>query len=312
MLDYIVYGKIIIDAIKLLDGRIVRDVLGGGGPQGAFGARLWSDSVGFLSCSGTDMPQGSIEMLKGIDVDLHGWVQFPDLPTTRGAMVYDENEYLTSKEELQIVFERLVHNIKEFISRPIPLPSTYRRPRVIHLITEYTKEEMVQSALELRRDGSLFSLEPLIDFRQWSNIEAIIDLLQHVDIVTPDWPSASGIAGSDKPKEVLSYWSKLGPQMVAVRHGHYGSYAWDRSHDEYWHIPPAPVDVIDPTGAGNAYGGGLCVGWDKSHDARTAACYGAVSAAFLVRMVGVPEMTPDLQSEAQKMLALALKLPRSL
>lgn len=307
MLDYIVYGKIIIDAIKLLDGRIVRDILGGGGPQGAFGARLWSDSVGFLSRSGTDIPQGNIVMLKNIDIDLQGWVQFPDLPTTRGAMVYDENEYLTSKEELQIDYERLVHNIREFISRPIPLPPTYKQPRVIHLITEYTEEEMVQSALELRQDGSLFSLEPLIDFRLWSNKDAIITLLQHVDIVTPDWPSASGIAGSDNPKQVLSYWSKLGPQMVAVRHGQYGSYAWDRSHGEYWHIPPVPVEAIDPTGAGNAYGGGLCVGWDKSHDARTAGCYGAVSAAFLVRMIGVPEMTRGLQTEAQKMLALALK-----
>jgi sugar/nucleoside kinase (ribokinase family) len=183
---------------------------------------------------------------------------------------------------------------------------------VIHLITEYTKEEMVQSALELRQDGSLFSLEPLIDFRQWSNKDAIITLLQHVDIVTPDWPSASGIAGSDNPKQVLSYWSKLGPQMVAVRHGQYGSYAWDRSHGKYWHIPPVSVEAIDPTGAGNAYGGGLCVGWDKSHDARTAGCYGAVSAAFLVRTIGVPEMTRGLQSEAQMMLALALKLAQPL
>jgi hypothetical protein len=55
MLDYIIYGKIIIDTIGLLDGSVVHNILGGGGPQGAFGARLWSDSVGILTRSGTDI-----------------------------------------------------------------------------------------------------------------------------------------------------------------------------------------------------------------------------------------------------------------
>ena len=53
--DFLVYGKIIIDDIKLQKtGQIQHGVLGGGGPQGAFGARVWADSVGFLSRSGTD------------------------------------------------------------------------------------------------------------------------------------------------------------------------------------------------------------------------------------------------------------------
>ena len=46
MVDYVVYGKIIIDDIRLKNGNIIRNQLGGCGPQGAFGARVWDASVG--------------------------------------------------------------------------------------------------------------------------------------------------------------------------------------------------------------------------------------------------------------------------
>ncbi len=54
MVDYVIYGKIIIDDIVVAGSRL-RSVLGGGGPQAAFGARLWNESVGFLSRSGGDL-----------------------------------------------------------------------------------------------------------------------------------------------------------------------------------------------------------------------------------------------------------------
>src|SRR5215213_10056835 len=100
---YVIYGKIIIDDIAVKgtpgdwgpglpgdsgqgtpgdrgQGDRVRSVLGGGGPQAAFGARLWSDSVGFLSRSGGDLAAAHIDTLHALDVDLAGWSQFPDIP----------------------------------------------------------------------------------------------------------------------------------------------------------------------------------------------------------------------------------------
>jgi hypothetical protein len=75
MLDYLIYGKIIIDDIRLANGQIVRGVIGGGGPQAAFGARLWSNSIGFLSRSGTDMSNDHVQTLQQLDIDLQGWQQ---------------------------------------------------------------------------------------------------------------------------------------------------------------------------------------------------------------------------------------------
>ncbi len=63
---------------------------------------------------------------------------------------------------------------------------------------------------------------------------------------------------------------------------------------------------MDPTGAGNSYGGGWLVGWTETCDARRAGCYGTVSASFLVERVGVPPITPALRQVARERLDYAL------
>jgi ribokinase len=110
----------------------------------------------------------------------------------------------------------------------------------------------------------------------------------------------------------MKFWSKLGARMVAVRHGEFGSYAWDRDHDRIYHIPATPVDVVDVTGAGNSYGGGLCFGWVETGDALKAACHGAVSAWFLVGRVGLPEITPRLRGQAAALYEQTLESARAL
>lgn len=302
-IDLLIYGKIIIDDIRLHSGEIFRGVLGGGGPQGLFGARLWHDSVGFLSRSGDDLEAEHVQTLQDLDVDLDGWQSYSDIPTPRGNMLYDENEYQDHNDERGGVLHTKRASWFNLLSQKLPIPEAYQRPQAIHLITEFHDEPMVQDALRMQSAGAVLSLEPIIDYRVWTNREEILELISQVDLVSPDWPSASGIAGSQEPLEVLRYWSKLGPKMVTVRHGRHGSYAWDDKNDIFWHIPAVPVNVVDPTGAGNSYGAGACVGWMKSQNAQVAATYGGISARFLVGRVGLPKMTAELHEQAENLLA---------
>ena len=91
-----------------------------------------------------------------MDADLSGWVQFPDIPTPHNVMRYDDDEYLigggliTSRED----WFRL-------LDRPIPLPAAYAKAKAIHLVTEFSAEPMVETALGLQERGAVFSLEPL-------------------------------------------------------------------------------------------------------------------------------------------------------
>jgi cytidine kinase len=306
MISYVIYGKIIIDDIRLLNGEIVQGVIGGGGPQAAFGARLWDTSVGILTRSGTDLAPKPKKSLKDLDIDLAGWICYPDLPTPHGVMAYDDNEYLIltgTFEERKQVFDEEMGAI---LSRVIPIPDHYRTPQVIHLITEFADEPMVHEALKMKEQGAIYSLEPLIDYRDWWNKEEMLAHFQKVDVVTPDWPSASGIADSDEPLTVLKYWSKLGPDLVAIRHGEHGSYVWDKFHDKMWHIPVLDVELFDPTGCGNAYGGGLCVGWERYQNARLAGSFGTVSASYMIESIGVIPVTETLAREANQRLQIVL------
>ena len=299
MIDYVVYGKIIIDDIRLLNGDMVYTVLGGGGPQAAFGARLWAPSVGILTRSGADVEQQPKMELENLGVDLHGWMKYEQIPTPHGLMAYDQDEYMIGRVDFETAKSRLMENMRILLSQVIPIPEDYQHPRVIHLVTEFTDEPMADEALKMKESGSIYSLEPIIDYINWTNRQKMLDYFPQVDVVTPDWPSASGIAGSDDPKEVLEYWTKLGCSAVAIRDGGRGSYVWDQRADKMWHVPIVKIKAIDPTGCGNSYGGGFCVGWDKYQSAREAACCGTVSASYLAQIVGVRAVTPELEKEAQ-------------
>lgn len=310
--DYVVYGKIIIDDIRLKSGEVVQGVMGGGGPQGAFGVRLWADKVGFMSRSGTDLEDHFVEDLRKLDIDLAGYVQYDEIRTPRSTMFYDENEYIDAGKREGPVMVVTREEFLELLNQRLTLPEHYTGPRAIHLITEFATEPMAQDALALREKGVVFSLEPIIDFREWSNKDEMLAIFPHVEIVTPDWPSASGMAKSDDPLTVMKYWTTLGARAVAVRHGRHGSYAWDREHDRIYHVPATPVEVVDVTGAGNSYGGGLCYGWVATSEARQAACYGAVSAWFLVGRVGLPSMHAELRTQAMTLLERTLDTVREL
>jgi sugar/nucleoside kinase (ribokinase family) len=308
MLDVVIYGKIIIDDIRLDDGSIARGLLGGGGPQAAFGARLWNDSVGLLSRAGTDLEGAHRSALAALGVDLNGVAYYQDAATMRARRVRDGwrvPQPQAAQGQPHAAQRREAAEPESWarlLSRPLELPAAYRRPRVVHLITEYADEPMVATALALRARGALLSLEPLIDIDRWTNREEIVALLPQVDLVTPDWPSASDIAGTDDPRRVLKHWSRLGSALVAVRHDEHGSYVWSRHDDRSWHIPAVPVHVADPTGAGNSYGGGLCAGWLRSGNAVQAGALAAVSASFMIEHVGMPSAPEQYQTVAQRRL----------
>jgi len=307
MIDYVIYGKIIIDSIKLLDSRVVENQLGGGGPQGAFGARLWSDSVGLVSRLGKEFPETARNSLDHLNINTEGIQIYPELDTLYGSMIYDEDDYLdTENRNTSHGLNRLHITLAKLLEKNILLPDSYIRPKVFHLISEYVHEDMMLQAVQMKNQGVILSFEPLIDYKLWTNKMAIIDFLPQADIVSPDWPSASGFAMADDPKEVLKWWSRSGPACVSVRNGRHGSYVWDREHDKFYHIPIYEVPRIDPTGCGNSYAGAFCVGWNKYREARIAGAMGTVAATFMVQRPGIAEILPNMEREAGDILEMVM------
>jgi sugar/nucleoside kinase (ribokinase family) len=297
----LIYGKIIIDSVRMRSGEVLHSSLGGGGPQAAFGMRLWHESVALLTRSGTDLDPALEQALRRLDLDLTGWVRYPDLPTPRGLVEYDEQE--------RMVAHGLMTNRDSWfrlLGQPLALSEQHRQAAGVHLITEFGREPFVDTALDLQRHGALLSLEPIFDEHSCPDRGALLDLARQADLITPDWLAANSLAGADEPVDVLRFWAALGPRAVAIRHGARGSYVWDGEQKHAWHIPALPVRAVDPTGAGNAYGGGWCVGWHHTHDARRAACYGTAAAAIMVSHQGTPDLDDATRQSAAELFELAL------
>lgn len=301
MRKLLVYGKIIVDNIRLRGGEIVPGNLGGGGPQAAFGARLWAGDVALLTRSGADLDPVHERTLRSLDLDLAGWTRHPDLPTPRGLQEYDENErmydhgILTSRDDWFAL-----------LARPIELSPRHRQAAGIHLVTEFGDEPMAAAALDLRRSGALMSVEPIFDDHSCPNRAVLLDFCRRADLVTPDWHSAVRMSGADDLAAVMRFWADLGPEAIAIRRGAVGSYVWDRQTGQAWHIPPLPVDVVDPTGAGNAYGGGWFAGWQQDRDARLAGCRATVAAALMVSHAGMPQLDSAARARAAELLEVAM------
>ena len=302
MSDLLVYGKVILDSLELPSGRVVSGLLGGGGPQGALGARFFWAKVGFLTRTGADLEDVHIEALQALNVDLAGWREFPRLRTPRLVISYDEDQNMMGPGGSPLPMMRWQGNWAELLSQNIPWPEAYQAAKGIHLITELPKEQMVHSALELRdRTGALISLEPLMDTRNWSNLDAMMKLVSRVDVVCPDLPSALAVSGGTDPAYAAGFWHELGPAYVAVRAGSQGSFLAGRGLKETLHIPAMDVQAKDPTGAGNAYSGGLAASLLTGVDLALAACNATAAAAVMLEAVGMPTFSYGLAKRVQNM-----------
>jgi len=95
-----------------------------------------------------------------------------------------------------------------------------------------------------------------------------------------------------------------GKGSVVIRSGQLGAYVKSRGTngiwvDAYWTESQEDAQhVVDVTGAGNSFLGGLAAGLTHTEgDVVEAALFGAVSASFAIEQEGLPSMTPNPESQ---------------
>ncbi len=125
MVDFVAFG-IILDDIVFPDGETRMGMLGGGGPQAAFGMRLWSESVGISARVGPDLPAAALEWLDQAGIDRQGLI-FNDLPTPRAWQVLEEDGRRTQVWRVpgEVIGRQLARSVDQ-------LPDQYRSARGFH------------------------------------------------------------------------------------------------------------------------------------------------------------------------------------
>jgi sugar/nucleoside kinase (ribokinase family) len=157
MVAYVAFG-LILDDVVYPDGATAMGVLGGGGPQTAFGMRLWSDSVGLVSGVGPDFPAAVEAWLDQSEIDRVG-LRRTQAPTLRAWQVLKADGRRTQ------VWRVTGQTIGTQLSRSYEvLPEAYRVARGFHYGI-HPDEPDLAFARELRARGKTVSLEPFTLFR---------------------------------------------------------------------------------------------------------------------------------------------------
>lgn len=296
MIDFVAYS-IIIDDLVFPDGRTVMGVLGGSGPQTAFGMKLWADSVGLVGGIGHNFPAQAMGWLEQMEIDTAGVRHYPQHPTLRAWQIFEEDGRRTQvwRSQGQAIPDQLALRYED-------LPPTYRPARGLHYGV-HPNEPNLAVGQALRESGVVVGIEPFKHADHRLTEGEVRALVTAGQIFSPNLYEVETMIGPGEPLAQLRRLAAAGAQIIALRLGADGSLVHRADTGETWRIPAYPAAVVDACGAGNAYCGGFLTGWVQTGDLRLAGLYGAVSASFLVEQVGLPPPLLEVQrAEARRRL----------
>lgn len=113
-------------------------------------------------------------------------------------------------------------------------------------------------------------------------LEEVLSLLRWVRVFLPSRQEVESLMGAGDLWDSAREFAGAGPAVVVIKDGPNGSLVYDRAGDRCWTVPVHVGEVVDVTGAGDAYCGGFLVGYAETDDPLMAACYGTVSASFVL------------------------------
>lgn len=294
-------GSIIIDDIVLPDGTTRMGILGGGAVHAAMGMRVWTDHAGIIASVGSDLPKKSRKELE--ETFATEGLVWRKTPTARAWQVYESTGHRT--EVFRTDFDQFLQ------SSPLPgeLKGGVIQPAGFHIQCA-TPEPFISWIRASRQLGcDLVLWEPWDLFCRKENQDEFRQLLPLVDIFSPNLTEARNITGyfdvEDVSRALLSY----GARTIAIRMGADGSLVADRGGRSH-NIPSIPPDeLVDVTGAGNAYCGGFLVCLAETGDLQRAGKCGAVSASFALEQYGAIYPLAGLRERAAERFEWIQLLP---
>ncbi len=186
--------------------------------------------------------------------------------------------------------------------QPQNLPLDYiRGARLFHAsgisqaISTSACDAVFQAIAAAKEAGVLVSYDPNLRLRLWplERARAIIHRAGAMaDILLPSLEDARVLTGRDDPEEIARFYLGMGPKVVVLKLGPEGALlATSQGMNK---IPPYCVEVLDTSGAGDAFDAAFAVGylagWDLERCARFANAAGALTATGLGVVGSIPRL----------------------
>ncbi len=272
-MSLLVTGSIGIDTVRTPFG-ISENCIGGSAVHFSMAAGFFG-LVRFLGAVGNACPFDLAEVFKDRNVDLQGLEVRAGSKTFRWAGTYEENmnDRNTNSVELNVLAED-----------PPSVPEVYKD-------TEFVFLANTAPALQLQLLDQLSSPQFVAadTMNHWivTAGDDLKTLLDRIDMMVLNESEAKLLTGHQNLMTAAQNILEMGPRVVIIKEGEYGSMMHNTNGDTFI-LPAFPTTVvIDPTGAGDSFAGGLMghLAQIKKVDfisLRNAMVYGTVAASFTI------------------------------
>jgi sugar/nucleoside kinase (ribokinase family) len=270
-----VVGSVALDSIETASGS-AEDVLGGSCSYFSLAASYFAP-VNMVGVIGRDFPPAEREFLASRGINMEG-LEEVDGRTFRWRGRYHEDMNVRDTLDLQL------NVFGEFSPR---LPRSYCASDLVFLANI---QPGLQSKVLDQLDAVKLVGADTMDHWIQGDREALLGLLAGVDVLSINDSEAQMLSGERNVVLAARKILEMGPKTLLVKRGEYGALQF--SANDVFAVPAFPLEVVvDPTGAGDCFAGGMfgSLAETESFDGRAlrrAIVYGSVVASFCVEDFG--------------------------
>lgn len=279
-MSLVVVGSVAIDNVETPNER--RDnLLGGSATHFSYAASFFT-SVHLMGVVGADWPAEYTELLNSRNVDTSGLLTVADGKTFTWTGRYHDN--MNDRDTLAV-------ELNVFGEFDPVLPEDYRRAKYVFLANGVPA---VQMKVLSQVPGRKLAVADTMDL--WINTarEDLDKLLTEIDGLVLNDSEAKLLTGTENLVAAGHQVRAMGPKFVVIKKGEHGAMFF--SEHETYVMPAFPTEkVVDPTGAGDSFAGGM-MGYLSEKDnfepitLKTAMAYGTLTASFNVEGFGLERM----------------------
>lgn len=204
-----------------------------------------------------------------------------------------------SKETPLPIFYRSADYNLEYTSE---IDSTLKNSKIVHFscwpISQSKSRKMIEKVIEeARRNDVLIGFDPnyheMIWERGHDGIEYIKSLICKVDIIKPSEVDAERIFGADTPENHVNKFIQYGAKLVIMTLGKDGAIV--SNGNETIKFKTLATEVVDTTGAGDAFWGGFYTAMTSNYTLKEALNIGFATSAFKLKHLGAIAELPSIE-----------------
>ena len=279
-MSLLVVGSVALDSVQT-PSATRDDVLGGSATFFSYAASYFTP-VQLVSVVGADWPKEHTELLRRRGIDTAGLKIVPGAKTFRWKGRYLPN--MNDRETLEV-------HLNVFGDFDPQLSEEYRRAKFVFLANG---SPVIQMKVLNQVAGPQLVVADTMDLWIREQHDELMQLFRRVDGVVLNDSEAKLLTGNENLVRAGHLVREMGPKFVVIKKGEHGAVFFSK-HETYV-MPAFPTpNVVDPTGAGDSFAGGMMGYLAERGDfepktLKTAMAYGILVASFNVEDFSLDRM----------------------